>query len=101
MFDDCESDSFSVKPVSKSASVQLPPQSELDNLDEFESIDAAQMSGLSKHVVYDIPTAITVLAKESSLVPIGNFNNITADLVLVYDPKTNELNAIRAVHLKK
>jgi len=68
--------------------------------DEFESIDAAQMTGLSKHVVYEIPMPVMILAKESSVVPIGTFNNISGDLVLVYDPKANELNAIRAVHLK-
>lgn len=67
--------------------------------EEFESIDAAQMSGLAKHVIYDISVPVTILAKESSLVPIFS-HAVKGDLVLVFDPRISELNAVRAVHLK-
>jgi len=66
--------------------------------DSFESIDAAQVSGLSEHVVYEIPTKISILAKESAMVQIASFP-LTGSKVLLYDPKTNELNASKAIHL--
>lgn len=67
--------------------------------DDFESLDAAEMSGLAKHVIYDVGVPVTIMAKESSLVPIFS-GRVTGDLVLVYDPRVNELNAVRAVHLR-
>jgi len=73
-------------------SISRPVQS------EFESIDAAQMSGLSEHVIYDIPTKISILAKESAMVQIASFP-LKGSKVLLYDPKTNEINASKALHL--
>jgi len=42
---------------------------------------------------------VTILAKESCLVPIAS-SSVGGDLVLVFDARVNELNAVRAVHLK-
>ena len=67
--------------------------------DDFESLDAAQMSGLAKHVIYDVKVPVTIMAKGSCLVPITS-SKVDGELVLVYDSRVNELNAIRAVHLK-
>jgi len=67
--------------------------------DDFESLDAAQMSGLAKHVIYDIKVPVTIMAKESCLVPIAA-SPVAGDLVLVFDPRVSEINASRAVHLK-
>jgi len=67
--------------------------------DDFESLDAAQMSGLAKHVIYDVGVPVTIRAKESGLVPILS-SKVEGDLVLVYDSRVNELNAVRAVHLR-
>ena len=67
--------------------------------DNYESIDAGQMSGLSEHVVYSIDTPVTIRAHESVLVTINRWH-LDAELVLYYDPKINDLNAIKAVHLR-
>jgi len=66
--------------------------------EEFESLDASQMSGLAEHVVYILSNLVTIYAKESSLIPISEFL-IKSDPVLYYDPKVNEVNAITACHL--
>jgi hypothetical protein len=73
--------------------------SPLDNDDDYESIDAGQMKGLSEHVVYPILTPVTIRSHESALVTINRWR-LDAQLVLYYDPKINDLNAIKAVHLK-
>lgn len=70
-----------------------------DDDDNYESIDAGQMSGLSEHVVYSIDTPVTIRAHESVLVTINRWH-LDAELVLYYDPKINDLNAIKAVHLR-
>jgi vacuolar-type H+-ATPase subunit I/STV1 len=56
------------------------------------------MSGLSEHVIYEIPTKLSILAKESAMVQIASFP-LKGSKVLLYDPKTNELNASKALHL--
>ena len=66
---------------------------------DYESIDAGQMSGLSEHVVYTIDTPVTIRSHESALVTINKWQ-MDAHLVLYYDPKINDLNAIKAVHLR-
>jgi len=48
--------------------------------------------------VYILSTPVTIYAKESSLIPISEFL-IKSDPVLYYDPKVNEVNAIKACHL--
>ena len=71
-----------------------------DNDDEnYESIDSSQMSGLSEHVVYTINTPVTIQSHESALVIVNKWH-MDAHLVLYYDPKINDLNAIKAVHLR-
>jgi len=67
--------------------------------EDYESIDSSQMSGLSEHVVYTINTPVTIRSRESALVTINKWQ-MDAQLVLYYDPKINDLNAIKAVHLR-
>ncbi len=66
--------------------------------DQFESIDASQMSGLAEHVVYNLTVPTTIPAKESALVTVAK-KTMRGDPVLYYDPKINDLNALRAIHL--
>eukprot|EP00005_Dracoamoeba_jomungandri_P002211 CAMPEP_0174256786 /NCGR_PEP_ID=MMETSP0439-20130205/5984_1 /TAXON_ID=0 /ORGANISM="Stereomyxa ramosa, Strain Chinc5" /LENGTH=835 /DNA_ID=CAMNT_0015339551 /DNA_START=53 /DNA_END=2560 /DNA_ORIENTATION=- len=75
-----------------------PPSSSSSADEEFESLDAMQITGLSEHVVYDVNVPVSLCSKESALVPIAR-RKITAPRVLVYDPKANEVNALRAVHI--
>jgi len=56
------------------------------------------MSGLGEHVVYDVSTPVTIPAMESALVQIAKVS-IHGEPVLVYDPKENEVNALRCVHV--
>ena len=65
---------------------------------KFENLDVSQMSGLSEHVVYQLKYPATILSKESAMVPIDKWN-LKGELVLLYDPKVNELNAIKAAHI--
>ncbi|CAF2130053.1 unnamed protein product [Rotaria magnacalcarata] len=71
----------------------------IDDDENYESIDSSQMSGLSEHVVYTINTPVTIRSHESVLVTINKWQ-MDAQLVLYYDPKINDLNAIKAVHLR-
>jgi hypothetical protein len=57
------------------------------------------MSGLSEHVIYTINTPVTIRSHESALVTVNKWQ-MDAQLVLYYDPKINDLNAIKAVHLR-
>ncbi|CAF4048173.1 unnamed protein product, partial [Rotaria sordida] len=70
-----------------------------NNDKDYESIDSSQMGGLSEHVVYNINTSITIRSHDSALVTINKWQ-MDAQLVLYYDPKINDLNAIKAVHLR-
>lgn len=70
-----------------------------DDDENYESIDSSQMSGLSEHVVYKIDSPVTIRSHESALVTINKWQ-MDAQLVLYYDPKINDLNAIKAVHLR-
>lgn len=71
----------------------------VDDDDNYESIDSSQMSGLSEHVIYHINGPVSIRSHESSLVTINKWQ-MDAQLVLYYDPKVNDLNAIKAVHLR-
>jgi hypothetical protein len=71
----------------------------VDDDEDYESIDSSQMSGLSEHVVYTIHTPVTIRSHESALVTVNKWQ-MDAQLVLYYDPKINDLNAIKAVHLR-
>jgi len=66
--------------------------------DSFESLQSSQISGILDHVVYEILSPVTILAKESSLLSIAQYF-IKGDPVLYYDPKVNEVNAIKAFHI--
>ena len=66
--------------------------------DEYESLDLAQLSGIGEHIVYDVPIPVTVKAHESAIVEIRSLQ-LPAKKVLMYDPKINEVNAIRSCHL--
>ncbi|CAF1633932.1 unnamed protein product, partial [Rotaria sp. Silwood1] len=70
-----------------------------DDDENYESIDSSQMSGLSENVVYKINTPVTIRSHESILVTINKWQ-MDAQLVLYYDSKINDLNAIKAVHLR-
>ena len=85
---------------SKRKGVSARTQVADDNDDEnYESIDSSQMSGLSEHVVYTINTPVTIRSHESTLVTVNKWH-MDAQLVLYYDQKINDLNAIKAVHLR-
>ena len=78
--------------------VTIDPDNDDDD-ENYESIDSSQMSGLSEHVVYQINTPVTIRSHESVLVTINKWQ-MAGQLVLYYDPKINDLNAIKAVHLR-
>ncbi|CAF1249733.1 unnamed protein product [Didymodactylos carnosus] len=69
-----------------------------DDNDDFELLDVSQTSGLSELVIYNLNSFTTIPAKQSALVTINKWN-VHGELVLYYDPKVNDLNAIKAVHL--
>lgn len=56
------------------------------------------MSGLAEHVVYNLTVPTTIPAKESALITVAK-KVMRGDPVLYYDPKVNDLNALRAIHL--
>merc|ERR1711991_278808 len=64
----------------------------------FESLDPNAMSGLSENVVYEIPTPVGLKSGESASVEIARLQ-LQGKRVLVYDPKENEVNASRFIHL--
>ena len=70
-----------------------------DDDENYESIDSGQMSGLSEHVIYSINAPVSIRSHESILVTVNKWH-MDAQLVLYYDPKVNDLNAIKAVHLR-
>ncbi|CAF1371344.1 unnamed protein product [Rotaria magnacalcarata] len=70
-----------------------------DDDENYESIDSSQMSGLSEHVVYKIDSPVSIKSHESVLITINKWQ-MDAHLVLYYDPKINDLNVIKAVHLR-
>jgi len=84
-----------IKKDSKSTAVS---NASFNDDDQFESLDASQMSGLAEHVVYNLTVPTTIPAKESALVTVAK-KTMRGDPVLYYDPKVNDLNALRAIHL--
>ncbi|CAF1237980.1 unnamed protein product [Didymodactylos carnosus] len=66
--------------------------------ESYESLDASQINGLAEHVIYNLNSLTTIPARQSALVTIDKWS-VHGELVLYYDPKINDLNAIRAVHL--
>jgi ubiquitin len=70
----------------------------LEDDKNFESLDPRAMAGLSENVIYTIPTPVTLKAGESAAVEVARLN-LNSKRVLVYDPKVNEVNATRCIHL--
>mmetsp|Transcript_13597 Transcript_13597/g.24242 ORF Transcript_13597/g.24242 Transcript_13597/m.24242 type:complete len:500 (-) Transcript_13597:2165-3664(-) len=70
-----------------------------DDGGQYESVSAAQMSGLSEHVVYEVLQPITVRSKESVVVPILS-HTLSGERILMYDPKTSEVSATKCIHLQ-
>ena len=68
------------------------------NSDNFESVDLKQLKGVGEVIKYDVPSRVTLRAKESALVEIGTYT-LKAKRVLRYDRKENEVNAVRCCHL--
>jgi len=66
---------------------------------EFESLGEAAMSGMGSHVCYDVKNPVSIKSHESGIVHIATKTLHGCKRVLVYDPKENELNAFRAIHL--
>jgi len=66
--------------------------------DLYESLDMSQLSGIGEHVVYEVPIPVSIKSKESAIVEINSLK-LRAKKVLLYDPKVNEINAIRSCHL--
>jgi ubiquitin len=64
----------------------------------FESLDPTAMAGLSENVIYTIPTPVSLSSGESASVEIARLS-LSGRRVLVYDPKENEVNATRCIHL--
>jgi len=76
-----------------------PPSSRSAEADDnFESLDSLAMKGLSEHVLYKVEDKVTIRSKETAVVPVSA-KAVKADRVLVYDPKSSEVNVKRAVHL--
>jgi ubiquitin len=66
--------------------------------DGFEVVDAKQMGGIADFVVYEVRVPVSIEANTSAMLPVGNWT-IQADCVLVYDPKYNEVNAAKGIHI--
>jgi ubiquitin len=66
---------------------------------DFEALDPTQMQGLGEHVVYNVPSPVSIRAGESAMVSIAS-HDITGKQVLVYDHKVNSVCASRAVHIR-
>eukprot|EP00442_Polarella_glacialis_P018204 CAMPEP_0115079318 /NCGR_PEP_ID=MMETSP0227-20121206/18041_1 /TAXON_ID=89957 /ORGANISM="Polarella glacialis, Strain CCMP 1383" /LENGTH=844 /DNA_ID=CAMNT_0002466807 /DNA_START=84 /DNA_END=2618 /DNA_ORIENTATION=- len=66
--------------------------------DGFESLDSLATKGLAEHVIYEVQNKVTIRSKETAIVPVLA-NSVKGERVLVYDPKSSEVNVKRAVHL--
>jgi len=57
------------------------------------------MKGLAEHVLYKLEQKVTIHSKQTAIVPVAA-RSIRGDRVLVYDPKSSEVNVKRAVHIQ-
>jgi hypothetical protein len=69
-----------------------------DQPEQFESLTAMQMSGLSEHVVYDVAGTVSIRSNASAIVPIVS-KTLPGDRVLQYDKKENEVALAKCIHL--
>jgi hypothetical protein len=65
---------------------------------DFESLDAAQLQGLGEHVVYDIEAPVSLRGGQRAVLEIARVV-LAGRRVLWYDPRENEVNAVRCVHV--
>ena len=66
--------------------------------DGFEVVDAKELGGVADMVVYEVQVPVTVDAKTTALLPISTWG-VTAERVLVYDPKYSEVNAAKGINI--
>eukprot|EP00405_Crypthecodinium_cohnii_P015378 CAMPEP_0206458374 /NCGR_PEP_ID=MMETSP0324_2-20121206/23532_1 /ASSEMBLY_ACC=CAM_ASM_000836 /TAXON_ID=2866 /ORGANISM="Crypthecodinium cohnii, Strain Seligo" /LENGTH=848 /DNA_ID=CAMNT_0053929701 /DNA_START=48 /DNA_END=2594 /DNA_ORIENTATION=- len=69
-----------------------------DDDDDFESLDSLATKGLAEHVLYEVMGTVSIRKGETAMVPVMT-HGVRGERVLVYDPKTSEVNVKRAVHL--
>ena len=55
---------------------------ELEDDDEFESLDLAQLSGVGEIIVYEVPNKVSLRSKESAIVQIATEKLIKTKLGL-------------------
>jgi ubiquitin len=65
---------------------------------DFESLDAAQLQGLGEHVVYEVEAPVSVRVGQRAVLEIARVV-LAGRRVLWYDPRENEANAVRCVHV--
>jgi len=70
-----------------------------DEDENFESLDALNMKGLAEHVLYKVAQKVTIHSQQTAIVPVAS-RAVRGDRVLVYDPKSSEVNVKRAVHIQ-
>jgi len=80
-------------PSSSSSSAQRPAS------DAWESLDTLATKGLAQHVLYEVRDKVSIHSGQTAIVPVSS-DAIKGDRVLVYDPKSSEVNVKRAVHLR-
>lgn len=85
--------------IQQESTVQLIKRLKGGNENEFEVLNTTQMSGLLEDVVYEMKNPTTIYSRESALVPICTWQ-LKGVEVVVYDPKINEINAIKAIDLQ-
>eukprot|EP01105_Mastigella_eilhardi_P026342 TRINITY_DN754_c0_g2_i1.p1 TRINITY_DN754_c0_g2~~TRINITY_DN754_c0_g2_i1.p1 ORF type:complete len:846 (-),score=269.92 TRINITY_DN754_c0_g2_i1:119-2611(-) len=78
---------------------QKSNRKEVHHEEQFEALDSSQLTGLGEPVVYKLEKPLSILAKESALIPIASLV-ISGDKVLMYDPKVNEVNAAKYMHIR-
>ena len=83
---------------SKAKKVSTGASANEDDDEEFESLDASVLRGLGEHIVYSVATPVTIKAHTSALLDVAHLR-LEGTRVLVYNHKSNEMNAIRNVHL--
>jgi ubiquitin len=64
----------------------------------FEALDPSAMSGLFENVVYTVARPVSLRSNESASVQIARMQ-LQGRRVLMFDPKENEVNAVRCIHL--
>eukprot|EP01147_Barroeca_monosierra_P007052 gene7052-7634_t len=75
-----------------------PSQHDQRNNNEYETVDMKQISGTAEPVTYEVKKPLSLRAKESAIVSVNTLQ-LPAKRVMVYDRKSNEINAVRAFHL--